>query len=137
MTVESLHDNYGDTVRIALNMLSFNNSQVWARYDFICKIMFDFELNIETDVNGHRKGRKDLERDPNIFRHAPGEASDIIRKANTQFQGQRLTLDISSFQRCRPHQNAASHQPRILRLRTPRTRIPHTPLLRFSHKAAP
>ena len=37
-------------------------------------------------MNGHRKGRKDLERDPSIFRPALGEALDIIRKANPQFQ---------------------------------------------------
>ncbi|EHK97305.1 putative sterigmatocystin biosynthesis monooxygenase stcL [Glarea lozoyensis 74030] len=51
---------YGSVVRITPRDLSFSSAQAWR------------------DIYGHRKGHKDLERDPRFFFVDPAKASDII-----------------------------------------------------------
>ena len=49
MKVKSFHEQYGDTVRVTPNQLSFNGTQAWR------------------DIYGHRSGKRQLQRDPGFY----------------------------------------------------------------------
>jgi hypothetical protein len=75
--IKTLHDKYGDVVRISPNCLSFCTSEAWRGMS--SWFSTSTSLTEYPDIYAHKLGKAELEKDPENIFDLPGTTPDIIR----------------------------------------------------------